>query len=71
MPQTILQEQRDEFDERNDFLHFMLGMISLSQSVLNSFVAPDGVSSPSSEMPSSSSSANQPDSDPSIVPLLR
>jgi hypothetical protein len=36
MGQSGLQAHREEFDDRNNFLYFVLGMISLSQSVMGS-----------------------------------
>lgn len=37
MKQSILQKQTEEFDDRNNFLYFILGLISFSQNVLHSF----------------------------------
>ena len=36
MQQPVTQAQHDEFDQRNNFLYFVLGMISFSYSVLGS-----------------------------------
>jgi hypothetical protein len=50
MPRSAIQGHVDEFDERNNLLYFVLGMISLSYSVLGSMGLPiENLARPTSE----------------------
>lgn len=70
MQHSTIQEHRDEFDERNNFLYFVLGMISLSYSVMGSvglsgqeWAAPDRQAPPAR--------SEEPPSTPPRISLLR
>lgn len=50
MPRSTIQGHVDEFDERNNLLYFVLGMISLSYSVLGSMGLPiENLAGPAAE----------------------
>lgn len=73
MPYSRIQEHRDEFDERNSFLYFVLGMISLSQSVMGSLGLPGQASaaSPTPSTPPAPSAAPEESAVPPRISLLR
>ena len=71
MPQRILQEHRDEFDERNNFLFFLLGMISLSQSVLSSFTGSSDSGRVASPDAAGHAGPDARDQDPVRISLMR
>ncbi len=72
MHHKTIQGQRAEFDERNNFLYFVLGMISLSHSVLGSFGATrPGPAGPVEPAPPPPPSEEEAASEPPIRPFLR
>lgn len=71
MRHSTIQEHLDEFDDRNNFLYFVLGMISLSHSVLGSFGLPrQGMAGPIVK-PVPPAASEESASDPPVIPLLR
>ena len=71
MQHSTVQEHRDEFDDRNSFLYFVLGMISLSHSVLGSIGLPgQELAGPTGE-PAPPATTEEAASDPPRISLLR
>jgi hypothetical protein len=68
---STVQEHRDEFDDRNSFLYFVLGMISLSYSVMGSLGLPGQDLTGPADQPTPPATAEEPSSDPLRISLLR